>query len=444
MNKERIKIVLIGAGSAQFGFSTLGDLFQSKILKQRKVHILLHDINATTLAEVLGAGHRFIAINRLPFDISATTSRQEALRDADFCIISIETGNRFELWEQDWRIPQQFGFRQVYGENGGPGGLFHSLRIIRPILDICEDIVHLCPDAFVFNFSNPMSRICTAVHMKFPQVKFIGLCHEIASLKKHLPLLLDTPPENIHFRAAGLNHFSVLLEVRRKDTGEDAYTEVLEKAPAYFETYLAPFVSNNLPRQRPEGWQPHWHERGVFRTMLEKYRLLPITTDSHFGEYPAWAYDVADHEGILDFYEAYKNYVMQSKPQIELKLTERVVPIIEGILEDLGFEESAVNIPNDGFIADLPSFLAVEVPAMIDKNGVHGIAVGELIPPGFLGMLYNQVAIHRLTAEAVIQCSREIALQALLADPTVDKVGAAERLLNHMLEVQEDYLSYLT
>ncbi|MFQ5627568.1 MAG: alpha-glucosidase [bacterium] len=443
MSQDHPQIVLIGAGSAQFGYGTLGDIFQSEDLKQRKAHIVLHDINETTLTKVAKKGQEFINSYDLPFTISATTSRKQALEGADFCIISIEVGNRFELWEQDWRIPQQYGMRQVYGENGGPGGFFHSLRIIPPILEICGDITDICPDAFVFNFSNPMSRICTTVHRKYPKLKFIGLCHEISSLKKHLPKLLETPLENIFFRAAGLNHFSVLLAVQRKDRGEDAYPEVLEKAPAYFETYIAPFVENNLPRRRSAGFVSPWYERGVFRTILEKYHLLPITTDSHFGEYLSWAYDIADHKGILDFYDAYKKYVMQSEPKIELKLTERAIPIIEGILNDAGFEETAVNIPNAGLIPDLPEFIAVEAPAVVNKVGIHGIPIGNLLPKGFTGLLYNQVAIHSMTAETVLTGSRDIALQALLVDPIVDKVSAAEKMLDHILEVQKSYLGYI-
>ena len=176
MSLENPKIVLIGAGSAQFGYSTMGDIAQSEILVGRKAHIVLHDINPQTLEKVTKTGLEFIERENLPFTLSATTSRPEALAGADFCIISIEVGDRFKLWEQDWRIPQQYGIRQVYGENGGPGGLFHSLRIIPPILEICEDITKICPEAFVFNFSNPMSRICTTVHRKLPELKF-GIFH---------------------------------------------------------------------------------------------------------------------------------------------------------------------------------------------------------------------------------------------------------------------------
>ncbi len=441
MGKEQLRIVLIGAGSAQFGYSTMGDIFQSDVLRGSKAHIVLHDINAHTMAVVAEKGQAFIDEHQLPFTLSATTSREEAFQGADFCIISIEVGHRFNLWEQDWQVPLQFGMRQVYGENGGPGGFFHSLRVIPPILDICEDVMRICPQAFVFNFSNPMSRICTTVYRKFKDIRFIGLCHEIASLSKHLPKMLDTALENIHFRAGGLNHFSVLLEAKYRDSGKDAYPVIREKATAYFEhlQHLDP------PRLQSghSNWRPNWQERGVFRTILEKYDLLPITTDSHFGEYLPWAYEVADHEGILDFYNMYKRDTMGSEPKIEMKLTERVVPIIEGIVTDSGYEEAAVNVPNKGFIADFPEFMVVEVPAIINKDGVHGISVRDLMPPGFVGLLYNQVAIHSLTAETILQGSRDIALQALLADPIVDKVGAVEKMLDHMLDLQKDYLSYI-
>ncbi len=444
-----MKIVLIGAGSAQFGMGTMGDIFQSKVLAGS--HIVLHDINPTSLARVKEAGERFIAEHELPFTISATTSRAEALPGADFCIISIEVGDRFALWEQDWRVPQQFGIRQVYGENGGPGGLFHSLRIIPPILEICADIERLCPQAYVFNFSNPMSRICTTVHRKYPDLRFIGLCHEISSLAHHLPRILGVPYEKLFVRAGGLNHFSVLLEARYLDTDEDAYPDIRAKAPAYFENM--PGLSDVVkyfketghwpkPGEKVEKGPEKWPERGLFKVILEKFGYLPITTDSHFGEYIQWAYEVVDHKGILDFFRFYKEWLAHETPKIELKLKERIVPIIEGIVTDSGYEEAAVNIPNDGLIADLPSWLVVEVPAKVDAQGIHGVPLGRL-PHGFAGLLQNQVAVHDLTAEAVLQGSRELALQALLVDPIVDKVEAAEKLLDTMLELQKDYLGYI-
>ena len=226
------RIVLVGAGSAQFGYGTIGDILQSKVLEGSQ--IVLHDINPDTLAVVEQNGRAFIEAHGLPFTISATTNRAEAFKGADFIIISIEVGNRFELWEQDWRIPQQYGVQQVYGENGGPGGLFHSLRIIPPILEICADVMRICPEATVFNFSNPMSRICTTVHRAFPELKFIGMCHEIGSLPNFLPRILGVPYEALEVRAGGLNHFSVVLSAKYRDSGQDAYADIRAKAPQFF------------------------------------------------------------------------------------------------------------------------------------------------------------------------------------------------------------------
>jgi len=444
------RIVLIGAGSAQFGYGTIGDILQSKVLEG--THIILHDINPEALGVVEANGRKFIEENQLPFKISATTSRAEALQGADFVINSIEVGNRFDLWEEDWRIPQQYGIRQVYGENGGPGGLFHSLRIIPPILEICADVMKICPEAFVFNYSNPMSRICTTVHRALPELKFIGLCHEIASLQYFLPQILGVPFEALEVRAGGLNHFSCVLTARYKDTGADAYPDIRAKAPQFFGNMpslsagLKYFKETGNWPEKPEDFahleKESWPERQVFKVILEKFGLMPITSDSHFGEYIQWAFDVTDHKGILDFYRFYKGYLSTVQPKIELKLDERVVPIIEGILTDSGYEEPAVNIPNNGLIKNLPDWIAVEVPATVHRDGLRGVSLGDL-PHGFAGLLTNQVAVHEMTADAVIHKSRTFALQALLVDPIVGQYEGLEGMLDTMITYQEKWLGYL-
>lgn len=442
------KIVLIGAGSSQFGYGTMGDIFQSEGLEGSE--IVLHDINPEALARVEQAGRAFIEDKAVKVTLTATTSRSEALADADFCIISIEVGNRFELWEQDWQVPQQFGIRQVYGENGGPGGLFHAARIVPPILEICGDIAAICPEAWVFNYSNPMSRICTTVTRKFPDLKFVGLCHEIASLPQHLPKILDVPWEDIEARAAGLNHFSVLVSARHARTGEDLYPAILKKAPAYFDrlpglgaTMKFREKTGKWPKlgETPANASGDWPERGVFKIMMDRFGVFPITTDSHFGEYIQWAHDAADHQGILDFYTIYKGHLSQVEPKIELKLKERVVPIMEGLLKAEAYEEEAVNIPNNGLIRDLPDWLVIEVPAMISARGIEGIAPAS-IPKPFLGLLHNQVAIHDMTAEAILSGSKAALVNALMVDPVVDVYQPLEKLVETMLDLQPDYLGY--
>jgi alpha-galactosidase len=304
----------------------------------------------------------------------------------------------------------------------------------------------------VFNFSNPMSRICTTVHRAFPDLKFIGLCHEINSLEQYLPHALGVSYDRLKVRAAGLNHFSAVLTAEYVETGADAYPDIRENAPSFFgnmpslDTVFKYFKETGQWPEKPEDFvalkTEAWPERRVFQVILEKFGLLPITSDSHFGEYIQWAYDITDHKGILDFYRFYKQYLSNVQPKIELRLSERIVPIIEGILTDSGYEEPAVNIPNNGLLADLPDWIVVEVPATVDKDGVHGIPMGRL-PAGFKGLLMNQVAVHDLTAEAILNKSRSAALQALLVDPIVNNYHGIEEMLDTMIEYQEKWLGYL-
>jgi alpha-galactosidase len=324
------------------------------------------------------------------------------------------------------------------------------LRIIPPILEICSDIAALCPGATIINLSNPMSRICLAVKRAYPDLRFVGLCHEVESLLLHLPHILDTPLSNLSFTAGGLNHFSVLLEVRYKETGEDAYPDVRQRAPAYFES-LPPLTqilregfSGTLPETAPDKL---WSDRRLFKVILERFGYLPITEDSHFGEYVHWACDVVDHKGILDFYTWYKAWSSEraTASRLEATLEEEhwgTVSIMEGIITDSGKKEMAVNLPNDNLIDNLPRDLVVEVPAVVDRDGVHGVKLGVL-PKGIAGLMRIQAAVQDLTVEAALTGSREIALQALLVDPLVDSVERAGGLLGTMLERQKPYLSYI-
>lgn len=449
-------IVLIGAGSAQFGLGSLGDIMQSKLLAGSSIALV--DIDEQALSRVNAIAQTFIKEKGLNFTVTATTDRKAALKGADAVIISIEVGQRFPLWEEDWTLPQQYGSQQIYGENGGPGGLFHALRITPVIVEMCDDVMEVCPDAWVFNYSNPMTAITTTVLRKYPDLKFVGLCHEIASLERYLPSILNTPFENLELKAAGLNHFSVLLSARYKDSGKDAYPDILEKAPAFFErepgySDILAYLKAHPQELQTEGStnralppeirsRKSWADRGLFREILETYKLLPITVDSHIGEYISWAHEVADHKGIKDFFELYQIMLGFKKTRIELKAHERISFILDGIVSNSGYEESAVNIRNDHLIPDLPSWIAVEVPARVYAKGMEGIAFPDY-PKGFGALLRNYTGVYDLTAEAILRKKKEYAIQALLASPITTPVRAASELVELMIQRQEKWLGYL-
>jgi alpha-galactosidase len=436
------RIVLVGAGSAQFGVGTVADILMSEVLSGGT--IVLHDINPKSLELVRQACQIAIDETKLDFSLEATISRPEAFEGADFVIISIEIGDRFKLWEQDYEIPRKYGNKQVFGENGGPGGLFHSLRIIPPIIEICKDVERICPNAWVINFSNPMSRICLAIKRKFEnKVKAVGLCHEIAFAEDYLPGMLNTPFSNLQIKAGGLNHFGILLEVKYKDTGRDAYPDISQKARTYFDTVRASDEISHATADK---------SFSLVTEILRIYNYLPYTHDSHFGEYIQWASECADQKYIREFYEIYKLFCLEQPNQLKsiveekqptsMWLTpsgERAIPIIEGIVTDSKHHELSVNLPNEGIIDNLPRDLVVECPATVDKNGVQGVKLGE-IPSGLAGLMRIQATVQDLTVQAALTGSKKKALEALLADPTVDSLSAAEKMLNEILQLQGEYL----
>jgi len=437
------KIVLIGAGSANFGLEAVSDIYRSKVLEGSE--IILHDTNETSLKETQVIADKYKDQFGVNFKVSSATNRKEALKNADVIVISIEVGPRFGLWDQDWKIPQQFGIKQIYAENGGPGGLFHSLRIIPPILEICDDINNICPEAYVYNFSNPMQRICHAVSVKYPEMKFIGLCHAIAEMERDLPELMKTEFSNIEYRAGGLNHISILIDVKYKDTQKDAYPMIRGKALDYYKNYIIDFEKMNEQSTSPGA------ERGIFLKLFETYNFLPITTDSHLGEYLPWAHSVADHYAILEFYKNYKKNCMTIYRSEQMhgyyfdqkrNSKERLVDLMEAVVDDKNMEEAAVNILNKGFIKQIPNDIVVEVPAMVNKNGINGITLDNY-PDNFASILVNQVGTIRLTTAAVLEKSKDAAFQALLADPVVDNFNSAEKLLETMMKFQGEHLGYL-
>ena len=425
------KIVLIGAGSLQFGLGAAGCVLNSEILKGSTIS--LHDINEESLKLVHQACEAAIEERDLDYGLEVTTDRSKALDGATFIINSIEVAPRFDLWAQDYQIPRKHGVNQVTGENGGPGGLFHGLRVIPPILEICKDVMKICPEAYFLNFSNPMSRICMAIHRKFPDLKLVGLCHEYYHHVSIIAKIVGEDPDHLDIKAGGLNHFGVVLEIHDKGTGKDLYPKIRKDGPAYLKD-LETLDGNDL-----------------MRFILEEYGWIPYTTDSHYGEYIHWAEEIADMGGIQRFKDTYAQSIeFQSKKITKLikrgkgaRLVkpdeEKAIPIIEGILSDSNYVEESVNLPNNGIISNLPDFSIVECPARINADGIHGIELGEY-PRGLASLLRNQVSVQDLAAEAAIKQSKDLTLKALLADPLVQGVSQAENILTEMLEVQADYL----
>ena len=393
----------------------------------------MHDINAENLELTYEACQSAVNERKLNFVIERTTNRPEALKDATFIINAIEIPPRFKLLDLDYRIPQQFGCKQITGENGGPGGLFHSLRVIPPILDICEDVKKICPHAVIINFSNPMSRICLAIKRRFPSLKFVGLCHEFYHFQTLVSKILNTPLSKLEITGAGLNHFGNILKIVYKDTGKDAYPDLRSKGPKFLRNLIA-----------YDGFK-------LIAKLLEIYGYCPYTTDSHYGEYLQWAWEFGDIPAVRRFWQQYEEFLALGNQKIRRLIKrgkgarlvkpdeESAIPIIEGIIQDSNYIEPSVNIPNDGIITNLPNDCIIECPAKINKNGIKGVKIGEY-PKAIAALLQTQISVQDLVVEAIFKKSKDIALQALLADPVVETYWQAKNIFEELMNQEKDYM----
>ena len=433
------KIVLIGAGSTSFGPSTLLDLFQSELLDGST--ITLHDIDKEHLNIIYELIITENKIHNDKFIIEQTTNRRTALEDADFIISSIEVGDRYKLWREDYEIPRKYGSTQILGECGGPGGTMHAFRIIPPIVDIVKDVNDICPDAFFINFSNPMARVCLAIKRTAPNLKFIGLCHQIGALVQHLPRILNKKFENLKLKPYGLNHFGFLMGVEDISSGMDLMPKFNKIAPEYFKQHEERFEFSSLTFE-----------------VFKRFGYFPYVGDNHLGEYLQFGEEFTETQDIVDWIDftekggqrIYRKIMRHYKRLIEGRYLkkgmlskgisgERAVPIIEAMITNKQSYESAVNIPNDGIIDNLPQDLIIECPITVSKAGIRGVRWGNL-PKNIAALLRIEASIQDLCVEAVLTKSKEAAINSLAIDPNVGSFEMADRIFSEMKELQREFL----
>ena len=380
--------------------------------------------------------------------LSTTTDLEAALKNAAFVVTAIEV-DRHLYWSQDFHIPRKYGFKQIYGENGGPGSIFHALRNMGPIVGIATAMESLCPQATMLNFSNPEHKLCEAIS-RLSTITAVGLCHGYFMGKRQIAEILGLPEQEIEARACGMNHFTFFQTIKHARTGQDLYPKLREAEPS-------------------ARWTTQWHELALGRVMLRVFGLWPSPGTNHYGEYIHWAaefmaselhfyYDALEGEpwvtrNIPDFVytidwaptkRPWRPDPEENKPAVQkeegLKASpELAVPIMESMLFDRARELEAVNIPNNGIIPNLPDDMVVEVPAMCDARGLHAVQMAPL-PESIAALMRTQASIHRLLVEAFAEKSKQKLLQAILLDPTVDSYRQAVLMMNEMLELQKELL----
>lgn len=417
------KIVFVGATSMSFGMNMFRDAAATRELAGST--LMLVGRNAETLSRAARLAQFLNERSDAGLKIEHTTDRRAALDGAEFVVNAVAV-DRTRLWRFDFDVPRKYGIRHTLGENGGPGGLFFTLRTLPLVFDIARDMEEVCPRALLINFSNPESRIVLALG-KYSPIRSIGLCHGLFLARSDMARIMGMPAKDVEVWAMGINHAQCVMQIRHGAGGHDLYPLLREKERDYDPSFQP--LSRRVFRAFG-----HWIGCG----------------DSHLGEILAYGweggergYDFAADERSRVEFTRQVDAVLSGKAQApEFWLTpsgERGVAMITGILHDRKRLIESVIVPNQGCIPNLPADAAVEVPAIADAAGLHPVSLGPL-PDAVAKLLATEVSVQQLAVEAAVHASREIALQALLIDPVVNSAEAAVKILDELWGINRDHI----
>lgn len=448
------KIVFIGAGSTVFAKNLMGDILNFPELAEST--ICLFDIDEKRLRESEAVARRVSQILNVSPTVETTTNRRAALAGADYAIAMFQVGGYKPATIIDFEIPQKYGLRQTIGDTLGIGGIMRGLRTIPVLLDMCREMEELCPNVTFLNYVNPMAMNCWAIQQG-SKIKTVGLCHSVPHTAADLAHDIGVPIEEINYLVAGINHVAFYLKFERN--GEDLYPLIRRvltegrvpewnrvryeafKRLGYFVTESSEHFSEYVPwfikRDRPD--------------LIKKFN---IPLDEYLGrcqaQIKAWefaqkAQDDPEHYSVEALRRELAGIKMMTPSRewtiASLKTMDEVKPSVEygsGIIHSLETGTPRVvygNVSNQGLIDNLPQGCCVEVPCLVDKNGLQPTRIGSL-PPQLTALMQTNINVQALTVEAALTRKREHIYHAAMLDPHT----AAELDLEQIWNLVDDLL----
>lgn len=432
------KIVIVGAGSHVFSRNLISDFLSYPEL--RGSTITLMDIEKERLDLITAFARKLVSQHGFKTKIESTMDRRSALKGADYVIVSIRVGG-FEANRLDLEIPAKYGIKQGVGDTIGPGGVFYGLRHIPVLLDICHNMEDLCPDAWLINYTNPMAMICWAMN-DYTRIKNVGLCHSVQGTAADLARYLGAPPDEISYWVAGINHMAWFLELKWR--GKDAYPLLREK-------FKDPKVYS-----RPDA---HWAGADIVRVEIFKaFGYFNTESSQHMSEYVP--YFRKRPELFEKFKLVYRLEWIEDMKRQRVEGDERMRQIISSDQEIPIFRSQEycsyiihsietgipcrinANVKNNWLITNLPWGCCVEVPCLVDKNGIHPCHIGDL-PPQCASLNRTNINVQELGVLAAVERDKTLAFQAVLLDPLTSAmltIGETRRMVDEMFEAEAEYL----
>ena len=394
--------------------------------------IALHDIDEDRLRTSEIVTRRIaekLGLNTLVF---ASTDRRKVLVGADYVIFMMQVGGYKPSTIIDFEIPKKYGLRQTIADTLGVGGIMRALRTIPVIRDILRDMEGVCPRAILLNYVNPMAMLCMAINQIAPGINMVGLCHSVQGTAEQLAKDLNENVSDIEYFCVGINHMSFYLRFEKKLNGlnEDLYPRLRKIAE--------------------KGGMPE--DNRVRYEMLKRLGFFVTESSEHFSEYTPW-FIKRDRPDLIDeFNIPLDEYITRCEKQIsewdeqKVKLEdenrtmevcqshEYAASIINGLENDREVTING-NVGNNDLIDNLPGNISVEVPCLINRNGIQPVRVGSL-PPQLAALMMTNINVQQLTVEAALSGKKEHVYHAAMLDPHT----AAELSVDEIWHLVDDLL----
>lgn len=435
----KTRICFVGGGSYQWTPKLLTDIALTPGLSGS---IVLHDVAPEPMFEMQKLGQKIMAAAGADFTIEANGNLDDALRGAEFVIVTITTGG-LKAMRKDIDIPLGYGIYQSVGDTVGPGGISRALRNVPVLVGIAQAMERVCPDAWMLNLTNPLTALTRAV-LKTTTIKAMGLCHELQGVRGGMIRMFGSAVEDFEMKVAGVNHLIWLLDL--KINGRDGFEMIRE-----FEASGKPIPLRSTSGAHREPFQDRWK---VKLALLNAYGYLPAAGDRHVAEFfPHFLTEEngagADYGVLLTKIEHRYDMLKASQAQVKAILAsdepmalehspEESADIIAAMVNGRPFR-AIVNVANTGQIDNLPREAVVETLAEVGATGVNPIGVGAL-PLGVLSTLHPHALNQEMLVDAALNGDRQLALQVLINDPLVRDFKSAPQLLDDLLSAHSDLL----
>ena len=425
------KIALIGAGSTIFAQRLIGDILLTPELA-KDTQIALHDIDEDRLRTSEIVTRRITEKLGLKTLVFSSTDRREVLAGSDYVIFMMQVGGYKPSTVIDFEIPKKYGLRQTIADTLGVGGIMRALRTIPVIRDILRDMEEVCPHAILLNYVNPMAMLCMAINQISPGMKMVGLCHSVQGTAEQLANDLNENIEDVDYFCAGINHMSFYLRFEKKQKGikKDLYPRLREIAE-----------QGSMPKDNLVRYE-----------MLKRLGFFVTESSEHFSEYTPWFIKRDRPDLIEKFNIPLDEYITRCEKQISEWDEQRVslenknqsielcqsheyaASIINGL--ENGKEVTINgNVSNEGLIDNLPGNISVEVPCLINTNGIQPVRVGAL-PTHLAALMMTNINVQQLTVEASLSGKKEHVYHAAMLDPHT----AAELSVDEIWHLVDDLL----